>query len=352
MSECGPCRLSEGFAGGDHAAPSGRRAGLGRAVFGLLAAASAGLACSGPQAASWACGIPSGSAPASVEQIGCEQDFLALASEPLSSSIPGARSVKTSVDREAGFALSFQDSRTYPIHWEFLFNHRSAPQGLPRVPMLAQFNLAEYYLPDRRFLLGALTHYAGADKWVYEIAPYDTADAGMIQAAFERIESRTFSGAQLFFHPTSLNVESAAAALPDDVPRIGTDELFEGLQYQALNVAESVGQLRFVTAAELEFSYIGFRDIVVLDRVPNDIAVTQGIITAEFQTPLSHINVLSRNRGTPNMALAGAMTDPELRGLEGQWVRLEVGATDYLITPVGVAEANAWWEANKRRVQK
>jgi len=306
-----------------------------------------GLGCSDSATRLWECGIPEGVAPASVAQIGCEGDFVALASQPLASSIPGARSVKTSVDREADFALSFQDSRAYPVHWDFLSKHRSAAQGLSAVRMIEQFNAFEYYLPDRRFLLGALTHYEGADKWVYEIAPYDTADAAMIQAAFERIADNTFIGSELWFHPTSLNVERSAAALPRSVRRIATDELFAGVEYQALNVAESIGQLRFIAAADLEYAYVGFRDIVVLDHVPNDIAVTQGIITAEFQTPLSHINVLSSNRGTPNMALRDATTNPELRGLEGQWVRLAVNATDYSVTPIDVAEADAWWEANK-----
>jgi pyruvate,water dikinase len=318
--------------------------------FKVIGVALLGLGCSDSSELRWECGIPPGSAPPSVERIGCQQDFLALASEPIASSIPGARSVKTSVDREAAFALNFQDSRAFPVHWDFLSQHRSVAQGLPRVPALEQFNTVEYYLPDRRFLLGALTHYEGPDRWVYEISPYDTADATMIEEAFERIASHTFVGSQLFFHPTSLNVESAALDLPDSIPRIATDELFAGVEYQALNVAESIGRLRFLTAADLEYSYVGHRDIVVLDHVPNDISVTQGIITADFQTPLSHINVLSRNRGTPNMALVGATTDPMLRGLEGEWVRLSVNATDFSITRVEPSEADADWEARKPAV--
>jgi hypothetical protein len=50
----------------------------------------------------------------------------------------------------------------------------------------------------------------------------------------------------------------------------------------------------------------------VLDQAPNDISVVQGLITQEFQTPLSHVNVLSQNRHTPNMGLRGALTNPEL----------------------------------------
>jgi len=55
---------------------------------------------------------------------------------------------------------------------------------------LDQFNRSEYYLPSRRFLLGALTHYEGPDKWAYEITPYDTSDAKMIADAFRSSAER------------------------------------------------------------------------------------------------------------------------------------------------------------------
>jgi len=313
----------------------------------LALAAALGAACGGSPAAPWECRIGPGDAPDAVPQIGCQEDFSALASEPLAPSIPGARSVKTSIDRDVLSELQFQNSVRLPIHWDFLYANRSAGQGLPRVPVLDQFNRSEYYSPSRRFLLGALTHYEGPDKWAYEIAPYDTADAKMIQSAYEQVRRSSFVGQDLYFHPTSLNVESAAEALPSSVRLLSTDELFAGIDYQALNLGESLGRLRFVPAAELEQSYVTYRDIVVLDHVPNDISVTQGIITADFQTPLSHINVLSQNRGTPNMGLRGAMEDPALRALEGQWVRLRVEASGHTIEPVTEDEADAWWEDHR-----
>ncbi|MEY4546267.1 MAG: hypothetical protein RL685_2462 [Pseudomonadota bacterium] len=313
---------------------------------GLLAAAGLLLAaCS--EDTRWVCQVPPGGSPDALAQLGCEEDFLALASEPLAPSIPGARSVKTSIDREHDSALSFQNSVRYPVHWDYLSEHRSVAQGLTRVPTLDQFNRSEYSATGRRFLLGALTHYEGPNKWAYEIAPYDTADEAMIRQAFEQVSSATFLGDRLFFHPTSVNVEQAAAALPRSVPRLSTDELFAGIDYQALNTGESIGQLRFVLAADLEQSYVTYRDIVVLDHVPNDISVTQGIITGDFQTPLSHINVLSQNRGTPNMGLRRAMENEELRALEGQWVRLTVDPSRYRVEPVEQAVADAWWEDHR-----
>ncbi|MEN9578146.1 MAG: hypothetical protein RJA70_1155, partial [Pseudomonadota bacterium] len=129
------------------------------------------------QARAWKCFGTSKNTPDFLPELGCEADFLALASEPLQSAIPGARAVKTSIDRDTNSELSFQNSQKYPIHWEFVSAHRSVANGLPRVPSLAEFNQSEYYSPSRRFILGSLTHYEGPDEWVYEVSPYDTASA-------------------------------------------------------------------------------------------------------------------------------------------------------------------------------
>lgn len=298
-------------------------------------------------AVTWKCQSSSeAGAPDYLEQVGCLDDFLTLASAPLDSSIPGARSMKFVVDLSDGERVYFQNSNKYAIHWEFATEHLSVAQGLPLVGSLSEFN-QEYTEPFRRFLLGAVTYYESPDIWALEFSPYDTASAEMIALAHERVASNAYFGAALRVHATSEAMESTVTALPDDVPQVTTDEIFGGTDYQALNLAESYGRLTFMRASDLEGSYLTFRDIVVLDRVPNDISVTLGIITSEFQTPLSHINVLSQNRGTPNMALRDAFDDEALRALEGKWVRLEVGPFEYTLEEVTKEEADAWWDDNR-----
>lgn len=283
-----------------------------------------------------------------VTAIGCVDDFEAIASRPIDATIPGARSVKTVVDRVDGEALYFQNSVLYPTHYQFASTHLSGA-GKPIVPMLAEFNTTEYFSPSRRFLLGALTHYEQPDQWVYEISPYDNADATMIASAYARIAAETFVGGELYFHPTSEAIAAIVPDLPEAVRVITTDELYAGITYQPLNPAESIGQLRFFTAEELSTgaAYLSFRDIAVLDHVPNDISVAMGIITAEFQTPLSHVNVLSKNRGTPNMALRDGFDNAALRALEGKWVRLTVDLFEYRVEEVTQAEADAWWDEHR-----
>lgn len=326
----------------------------GRWVSAALAATALcvgiGACDSGPAAQApgkvWSCVIPAGESPDSSAQIGCQQDFETLGSRPLDASIPGARSAKTIIDQADGNKLYFTNSNRFPIHYNFASTHLSG-NGLPPIGELGLFNSTEYYSPTRRFLLGAITYYDNPGVWVYEIAPYDTSTPEMITTAYELIQKQVFFGDKLYFHPTSSSVEDLVGQLPPSVKVITSDELFAGITYQPLNLGEALGQLRFFKAADLGTTYVGPRDIAVLDHVPNDIAVVSGLITDELQTPLSHVNVLSQNRGTPNMALRGAFNAPELRSHENTWVRLVVDAFEYRIEEVTKAEADAWWDAHK-----
>ena len=291
----------------------------------------------------WECVID-GDAPDSVPELGCLADFEALASRPLDATIPGARAVKTVIDRADEDALHFTHSVRFPLHYDFAADRLNGG-GLPPVADLSSFNQSAYTSPDRRFVLGTITHFEEADTWAAEVAPYDTAPAELLTLLMERLRESTWIGDVLRFHPTSSGQAATARELGLDV--VTTDELYAGISFQPLNLGEAYGQLRFFTAAELETRYVGPRDVVVLDTVPNDISVVAGLITSEPQTPLSHVNVLSQNRGTPNMSLRGAHGDPDLRALEDRWVRLRVDSFDFELEEVTRDEADAWWDEHR-----
>ncbi|HET7538490.1 MAG TPA: PEP/pyruvate-binding domain-containing protein [Polyangiaceae bacterium] len=281
-----------------------------------------------------------------LERIDCSADFRVLGSEPIDASIPGARSVKVILDTADSNHQYFQNSVLYKVHYDFASTHLSG-NGLPVVPSLAEFNTSQYYQPDRRFVLGAVTYYDGPKVWALELAPYDTASASMMEALFRSVKSHAFFGPALKFHPTSDAVALEAAKLPKDIQVVTTDELYQGINYQPLVLSTGVGRLRFETIASIDEAAISYTDIVVVDSAPNDIPVVQGLISQDFQTPLSHVNVLSANRKTPNMGLRGAMTDPTLRDLEGKLVSLTVGALGYDVHEVSEAEAETFWNEHK-----
>ena len=294
------------------------------------------------------CEIATGDpAPDFLRHIGCTADFIALASAPIDATIPGARSGKVVLDTSGGKDnLYFQNSVKFPIHYKFASKYLTGPDH-PVVPSLSQFNSTEYYSSERRFILGAVTYYEGADIWALEVSPYDTASAAMIERLFKLVKASAFYGSKLAFHPTSDFVAAEAKKLPAGIPIKTTDDIYAKTDYQPLNLGTSVGKLRFVAADQLSSVYLNFRDIVVLDRVPNDISAVVGMITAEFQTPLSHVNVLAQNRHTPNMGLRNATTNEQLRALDGKWVQLEVGALKWTISEKTQADADAWWAVNK-----
>jgi hypothetical protein len=287
-----------------------------------------------------------GDAPDSASELPCKADFEALASVPVDASLPGARSVKVVLDQAGGDTLYFQNSQKYEIHYDFVSEHLSGGD-LPLVPALSSFNASEYYTPDRRFILGAVTHYDGPDVWAFELSPYDTASTAMIEKVYAHIKDSAYFGPGLVFHPTSEALETTATKLSSSVRVKTTDELYEAIDFQPLTLGTAVGRLHFARVADLADEYLAYEDIVVLDEAPNDISVVAGLVTEEFQTPLSHVNVLSQNRGTPNMGLKGALTNPEFVALEGKWVSLTVTSTSYTLREATAEEAAAYQKEHR-----
>jgi hypothetical protein len=283
-----------------------------------------------------------------LRHLGCTKDFAALSSEPIDATLPGALSTKVIYDTaQNDGGVYFQNSVLYQVHYSFVSTHLSG-NGLPLVAQLGSFNTTEYFEPSRRFILGAVTHYENVGVWALELAPYDTASATMIATLFYAAKNAAFFGPGLAFHPTSDAIKATAKKLPGDIPVVTTDQLYAQIDYQPLNVSRAVGNLTFTTADALDNGqYLSFQSIVVLDEAPNDISVVSGIITQEFQTPLSHLNVLSRNRKTPNMGLRNALTHPTLLAFKDQLVELKVTALDWSIRAATQEEGEAYWASQK-----
>ena len=209
-------------------------------AFALVAAPLLAAGCGGGGGRAWQCQNTTGSAPDYLTEIGCQDDFLVLASLPLDASIPGARSGKIVLDQYDGDALYFQNSNKFQIHHDFAAQYLSGPDH-PLVPSLSEFNANQYTSLDRRFLLGAVTYYEGPDIWALEIAPYDTASPDMINKLYKAVRQHVYFGSKLAFHPTSEAVEAVAKKLPASVAIATTALIFAGTDYQPLNTGEAMG---------------------------------------------------------------------------------------------------------------
>jgi pyruvate, water dikinase len=274
-------------------------------------------------------------------RIACVQDFLALAAEPSDFSISGARTVKTVIDRDYGDELYFQNTQSYSIHWLFASEWLSAEHGLSLVSSLGEFNQSEYYLPSRRFLLGSLTHYESSGTWVYELAPYDTADATLIEAAFERVRDHFFLPDALYFHPTSEAQVARAAELDGRVPSVSSDALLAGMNYVPHSLGESYGLVRVGDPAELS-PPLTEREILVTERLPVSLPPLLGVVTQQLQPPLAEVTQHGFSRGTPNLTVRDALR--RFAEFDGKWVRLNANANALELQEVSEQEAAQWWQ--------
>ncbi|MGC4088163.1 MAG: PEP/pyruvate-binding domain-containing protein [Polyangiaceae bacterium] len=284
-----------------------------------------------------------------LDTLECMQDFQTLASLPLDVTIPGVRAAKFVIDRldisqgELG-RLYFQNSQMYAIHSEFV--QANIRHGYDS----SNFSINYYGNDDsRQFYLGSISYYEESQTWALEMAPYDTATPAIIEKIYQVItEQKAYFRPALAFHPTSEAQLLVAKQVSSSIPVITSDELYAKTDYQPLTKAKSMGLLTFLTAADVSSgTFIPYYSIVVLDEAPNDITVVSGIITEQFQSVLSHVNVLSTNRGTPNMGLRNARTNAKLLEYKDQWVELDVAADAWTIQPVSAQEGMAYYEAHK-----
>lgn len=247
--------------------------------------------------------------------------------------------VKIVIDLSDG-QIYFLQTRRWEIHYFFIRRFLARP-GLP-IPDAETFWRREYLSNDRRFVQASLVRYRDQNVWAFELIAQDVYDPERSVAAFTRVRERLYFGSELKFHPIATQHVAAIDSIRARVPVVTTDDLFANTRYQPLNTGDAYGYLRFHTGT-LSPANVRRNDIVVLADVPLDLPVCAGVITSQLQTPLSHIAILSANRGTPNMALRNAISEGTLRAWEGRLVHLHVGGQDFTVEAATQAQAEQSW---------
>ena len=126
---------------------------------------------------------------------------------------------------------------------------------------------------------------------------------------------------------------------------IDRDELLANVTQQVLNPGVAYGRLRHLTPADLRTTVVSSRDLLLLSEPVNELPIVAGTITETLQTPLSHVSIAARARGTPNMALLHGSRDKRIAPFIGEIVRLEVTDEDFTIRAATLEEAQEHWDA-------
>jgi hypothetical protein len=227
--------------------------------------------------------------------------------------------VKVVVDREKSVIHFLNDAR----HSFHAICVGEEILGVPEERVRAEidsYNQDFYDAPDRRFLLGILARHP--QMLSLETVEVDTMPAALIREFHAFVAQYVDPALPLLFKPANQPQERIPAS---ELPRVFAHELFSTAPFVALNPGTATSRLRaYRTEAEYRAATLDWSDIIVMDRVPDDIPRLSGIVNARHTTPLSHTNVLATGWRIPNAVQLGALADIELRGLDGKWVEYTV----------------------------
>lgn len=235
--------------------------------------------------------------------------------------------------------LYFVSSSKYEWHYDFAHSELGYWQNKS---WFLQTNYSDS--PRRDYVLANLNHYEASGTWTIEFSPADEIAPEFIELFMDRIQDsvQIGKGPALFLNTIRLEDLYAKDRVPFSIVR--PDDIYANLVYQPLVEGGAYGYLRKIKVEDLKKKYPGVRDIVVLNGTPLDIPPTAGVITSEFQTPLSHINVLCQNRGTPIMAQKGIFDNPVIDSLEWELVYYEVTRDSFILRKGSLDQARIYWE--------
>ena len=223
------------------------------------------------------------------------------------------------IDRRDNNRIYYINTIRYKFHKDFI---NGTYLSLERGQVFFENN---YLKPNRRFILGTIAYQTPVRRWTFEFWEGDLIPDDQIKLASDLINKSFFT--PVAFKPNSSRQEQASATIAG-LQRVLQTDISKEQDYQALNVAKTLGRIHVIPKLD-EHVEIGSNEILVLDEVPVQLPPVAGIITGKPSTPLSHINLLAKGWGIPNVYIKNAQ---ELfKQYNGWWVEFDARRDTYSI---------------------
>lgn len=212
--------------------------------------------------------------------------------------------------------------------------------GYPRT--ISDFNLENYTrVENRAYLMATINRFFDGKLYTIEFSVADNISVAQIEQLYQIIRN-TF---QLSSDPKVFINTSRLRALKSQlkVPTIEANEIFTEQSVQLLHEGTSYGILRQFNVDNAIDADI--HDIAVIQGTPAELAPVSGVITTDFQTPLSHITLLCKNRGTPIVSFKDCMIDSTIASLWNKPVRFKVTDTGYQLSATTEDSIGIFWKS-------
>lgn len=127
------------------------------------------------------------------------------------------------------------------------------------------------------------------------------------------------------------------------VPVLFESDVYAGINYWGLNLAEGYGFFRLMTPGEVPDS----RDVVLYEALPNSLPRVAGIMTSVIQTPLSHVNLRAIHDNVPNAFVRDPLLNDTISDLLGHYIYYKTSQSSFEIREATIEEVNAWFESKR-----
>jgi len=248
-------------------------------------------------------------------------------------------------------------------HAEFVNKKLGRAIDFKQFKTLASTSKTRQYLPFFVYDLSAKPYAVGAQKYTYAVRvedySYDDTPALMANDIIKLTQLisatyKQFKGKPLVIVNTKekhilsqqvlepfLKKHQFNTAVPMNLIKH-----FDGFKIEVLNEVVAVGRLVHVKN-EKEMVKLTPQDIAIFEHIPERVPPLAGIITLEPQTPLSHVNLLAKNRKTLNISLTSLSAWPELKAKIGQIVEINPKFQKLIIKTVTSDYAAKFWKNNQ-----
>lgn len=261
-------------------------------------------------------------------------DFDSLSGEPLSAKHSRVSTVKVvwKVDERG---IYFIQSKYYNYHSDFCNAQFNSWETLET------FNAANYHTNIlQKYCLGNLNFYSDLNIYTLELTASTEYDVDQIEEFFEQVKSSmTFPSELRLCISTDYLIEKESEL---QIPKIGTSELYGQLKFQSIRSGKVYGRLVLLDSLTTNSDALP-TDIILVHGSPLEIPLCRAVISDAFQTPLSHIQILSRSRGIPSCAVLNKNELDELISFRGQYIELIISNDDFSTRRLDDAE----WENYK-----